>query len=54
MLCRLKIIVPKRLPSLGLQPHTTERHKRLSERGVGPVTPEEKYLLYPWDLVILW
>lgn len=44
MLCRLKIIVPKRLPSLGLHPRTTERHKRLSERGVGPVTPEEKYL----------
>lgn len=46
MLCRLKIIVPKEASQFGITAHnTTERHKRHSrKRGLGPLTPDEKYL----------
>lgn len=46
MLCRLKIIVPEEASQFGITAHSaTERHKRhRRKRGLGPLTPDEKYL----------
>lgn len=46
MLCRLKTIIPEEASQFGVTTHSaTKRHKgHRQKRGLGPLTPDEKYL----------
>lgn len=51
MLCRWKIIVPKRLGSLGLEPCTTELAQRLEGKRLGPLTCGDKSLSLSYSCI---